>query len=221
MEYIFIIPIILMSIIVHEVSHGYVAYLLGDDTAKRYRRLSLHPMKHIDTFGTIILPLLLLLTSGGRLAFGYAKPVPINPYNFKDYKKGTAYTAAAGPLSNFIIAFVVAMIFRLLAALFFDPFTGGAPLAMFTLQILYATILFNMIIGLFNLIPIPPLDGSKVIGLFLSDEMYYKYTAQEQKGMMILMGIILISFVFNLNILGRVLFPPLRFFMQLLTGVAF
>ena len=217
MEYIIIIPLIFMSIIIHEVSHGYVAYLLGDDTAKRRGRLSLNPLKHIDKFGTIILPVLLLLLSGGTFAFGYAKPVPLNPYNFKDFKRGTAYSAAAGPLANFIIAALLSLLFRLFFHGLDANSVSAAQLILF--KSLYIGIFFNLFLGLFNLIPIPPLDGSKVLGAFLSDEAYFRYTAQEQKGMMIFMMLMVVSYIFNLNIISRILMPPVSFIMKLLLGM--
>ncbi|KQC04834.1 MAG: peptidase M50 [Candidatus Cloacimonas sp. SDB] len=218
MEYIIFIPAILMSIIIHEVSHGYAAFMLGDDTAKRAGRLNFNPLKHIDTFGTIILPVLLLITTRGGLAFGYAKPVPINPYNFKDYKKDTAITAAAGPLSNFVIAVVLSLILRMVINST-DPLTQLSQTQFLLLKSIYNIIFINLFLGLFNLIPFPPLDGSKVLGAFLSDEMYFKYTAQEKKGMMIFMFIILASYVFNLNLIGGVILPPIRFVMKILTGI--
>jgi len=218
MEYIIFIPAILMSIIIHEVSHGYVAFMLGDDTAKRAGRLTFNPMKHIDTFGTIILPALLLITTRGGLAFGYAKPVPINPYNFRNYKKDTAITAAAGPLSNFVIAVVLSIILRIIINST-DPLTQLSQTQFILLKMIYNIIFINLFLGVFNLIPFPPLDGSKVLGAFLSDEMYFKYTAQEKKGMMIFMFIILASYVFNLNLIGGVILPPLKYVMKILTGI--
>ena len=218
MEYIFLVPIILMSIIIHEVSHGYAAYLLGDDTAYRAGRLSFNPIKHIDKFGTIFLPLMLLLVTRGGLAFGYAKPVPINPHNFKDYKKDTALTAAAGPASNFIIAIIFSLIFRFIMSKI-DPYAPVSQTVIFFVRLLQTTIMINLLLGLFNLIPFPPLDGSKVLGAFLSDELYFKYTAQERKGMMIFMTMMLVSYVFKLNIIGSIIFPPLKFIMKILTGI--
>lgn len=218
MGYIIFIPIILMSIIIHEVSHGFAAYLLGDDTAKRAGRLTFNPLRHIDTFGTIILPILILIITRGGLAFGYAKPVPINPYNFKNYKKDTALTAAAGPLSNFIIALILSLILRLIIKSI-DPFMQIGQTQATLLRLIYNVIFINLFLGLFNLIPFPPLDGSKVLGAFLSDELYFKYTAQERKGMMIFMIIIFASYIFNLNIIGGLIFPPLKYIMKILTGI--
>ena len=218
MEYFFLIPIILMSIVIHEVSHGFAAYLLGDDTAKRAGRLTFNPLRHIDTFGKIILPILLLIFSRGGFTFGYAKPVPINPYNFRNYKKDTALTAAAGPASNFVIAIVLSLLLRLIMRNI-DPYTPLSQISTFFMRLLYTAIMINLLLGLFNLIPFPPLDGSKVLGAFLSDEMYFKYTAQERKGMMIFMIIIFASYIFNLNIIGGLIFPPLKFIMKILTGI--
>jgi len=190
------------TIILHEISHGLVADWLGDDTAKRRGRLSLNPLSHIDWFGTVILPLLLYYTAG--FIFGYAKPVPINPYNFDNYKRDTGLSAAAGPLCNILIAILFAVIYHLLGV--GALFTG---LCVFIVQI-------NLFLALFNLIPIPPLDGSKVLGMFLSDDAYYKYTMQERTGMIVFLALIVISNMFHLNLFGRFIFPVLRFLMHIL-----
>ncbi|MEA1972703.1 MAG: site-2 protease family protein, partial [Candidatus Cloacimonadota bacterium] len=160
MIYIFLLPIIFMSVVLHEVAHGFTAYILGDDTAKRQNRLSFNPIHHIDKFGTIMLPALLLIVSGGKFSFGYAKPVPINPYNFKDFKKGSAITAAAGPATNFVIASFFAIIIRLLIS-------SNSPLltqnGMFT-SVLFSAVYINLFLMFLNLLPFPPLDGSKIVG---------------------------------------------------------
>jgi len=217
MEYLIVVPVILMSIIIHEVSHGYAAYRLGDDTAKRFGRLSLNPLKHIDIFGTIILPILLIITTG--LAFGYAKPVPLNPYNFRDVKRDTGISAAAGPASNFIIAIVFSLFLRILGNLTYIPNTLGGNFLAFWFQVFYLIVFFNLLLGCFNLIPFPPLDGSKVIGMFLPDRYYYPFMRMERQGMAILMGIILLSYLFGLNLIGRVLLPPITWLMRLFTGI--
>ncbi len=217
MEYLIVVPVILMSIIIHEVSHGYAAYRLGDDTAKRFGRLSLNPLKHIDIFGTIILPILLIITTG--LAFGYAKPVPLNPYNFRDVKRDTGISAAAGPASNFIIAIVFSLFLRILGNLTYIPDTLSGNFLAFWFQVFYLIVFFNLLLGCFNLIPFPPLDGSKVIGMFLPDRYYYPFMRMERQGMAILMGIILLSYLFGLNLIGRVLLPPITWLMRLFTGI--
>ncbi len=197
-----VIAAIFYSIILHEISHGLAASWLGDDTAQRRGRLSLNPMAHIDWFGTVILPLLLYFTAG--FVFGYAKPVPINPYNFNNYKRDTGLTAVAGPITNILIAILFALLFHILGA--------ASLLAGYIVIVIY----LNLFLALFNLIPIPPLDGSKVLGIFLSDEAYFKYTAQERTGMIVFFALILISNLLHLNIFGRFIWPVVSFLMRLL-----
>jgi Zn-dependent protease len=208
------IPILLFTLTIHEFSHGYVAYLLGDDTAKRAGRLTLNPISHIDPVGLLMLFI---------VHVGWAKPVPVNPYNFKDQKRDMAITAAAGPASNFVMAIILSIIFRI--SNFDNPdfiydYMGNMQIFVYIIyEIIKYAILINLALGIFNLIPIPPMDGSKILGGFLSDEAYYKYTAQERKGAQILMIIFAISFVFKLNIIGRIIIPPLNFFLKLLIGI--
>lgn len=215
MIYIFLLPIIFMSVVFHEVAHGLTAYLLGDDTAKRQGRLSFNPIHHIDKFGTIMLPILLLIVSKGQFSFGYAKPVPINPYNFKDYKIGSAITAIAGPATNFVIALCFALLVRFLIST--NPMFLNSN-EMFS-QVLFLSIYLNLFLMFLNLIPFPPLDGSKVIGAFLSDEAYFRYTAKEKLGMQILMGTILISYIFKFSIISLIIEKPVRWAFTLLTGI--
>jgi len=154
----FQLVVLLFSIMVHEISHGAMALYLGDDTAKRLGRLTLNPAKHIDPFGSIILPLILaipLLFGLPSVVIGWAKPVPYNPYNLKNPKKGAALIGAAGPISNIILAVIFA--FALYLPLNFG--IGGQ-----TLVVAFSLIvLLNLLLAIFNLIPIPPLDGSKLL----------------------------------------------------------
>ena len=196
------IAVIFYSIILHEISHGLTASWLGDDTAKRSGRLSLNPLSHIDWFGTVILPLVLYFTAG--FVFGYAKPVPINPYNFKSYKRDTGLTAAAGPLTNVLIAILFALAYHI----------SGATSILGYLSV--PIIQINLFLALFNLIPIPPLDGSKVLGIFLSDEAYFKYTAQERTGMIFFFGLILVSNLLHLDLFGRFIGPIMSYLCGLL-----
>ncbi len=218
MQYIIVVPIILMSIIIHEVSHGVAALLLGDDTAKRHGRLSLNPVKHIDLFGTVILPILLLISTRGALVFGYAKPVPINPYNFKDLKRDTGLTGAAGPASNFIIAIVFSIFIRIASILPYPPYAFSGRLLVFSVETAFLIVFFNLLLACFNLIPFPPLDGSKVLGIFLPDHLYYPYMRFERKGLLVFMGIIFASYLFGWNVIGRVILPPINILLRLLTG---
>lgn len=195
-----IIGIVFYSIIIHEVSHAWAAYALGDDSAKRAGRLSFNPLKHVDPFGTVILPLILYFTAG--FIYGYAKPVPFNPYNFRSFKRDSGLTALAGPLSNILIAIVMAIIFH-----FVPPIVQS---------ILYYVVFLNLLLAFFNLIPVPPLDGSKVLGMVLTDEAYFKWTAQERKGMIWLFAIIIISNLLGLNLIGKIVLPPVQFVMHIL-----
>jgi Zn-dependent protease len=158
---IFFLVVLLFSVIIHELAHGYVAYSLGDPTAKYAGRLTLNPIKHLDPFGSVILPLIFVLISslpGGQpFIFGWAKPVPINPYNFKDQKWGTLKVSIAGPLSNF----AVALVFGLLIRFFYSP--QLAPI----MELFSIIVYLNILLGIFNLIPIPPLDGSWILFRFL------------------------------------------------------
>ncbi len=145
-----------MSIVIHEVSHGYAALWLGDKTALYEGRLTLNPIKHIDIFGSLIVPFI-SITLGG-IVFGWAKPVPFNPYNFTKMKaKGEAFVAFAGPLSNILLAFIFGLYIR---------FAGLDP-ASPAFQISAMIVFTNLILALFNLMPIPPLDGSKILGVIL------------------------------------------------------
>ncbi|MDD2228738.1 MAG: site-2 protease family protein [Candidatus Cloacimonetes bacterium] len=197
-----IIVIVFYSIIIHEFSHALAANLLGDDSAKRAGRLSLNPMKHIDWFGTVILPLFLYFTAG--FIYGYAKPVPFNPYNFQNLKRDSGFTALAGPVSNILIAIAFALVYHL---------AGFIPVVK---MVAFYVVFLNLLLAFFNLIPVPPLDGSKVLGMFLTDNAYYKWTMQERKGMMYLFAIIIGSRLLGLDLIGRIILPPIQFVMQLL-----
>ena len=157
---IFYIIVILYSVTIHEVSHGLMANSLGDPTAKNLGRLSLNPIKHLDLFGSIILPLVLFLTTG--FAFGYAKPVPYNPNNLNDRKYGPVKVALAGPLSNFILALLFGLILRFMP----DVFSSSLVPELFS-----RIVLLNLVLGVFNMFPIPPLDGHWLLMAFLPPSM--------------------------------------------------
>lgn len=158
---------------VHELSHGWAANKLGDDTAKKLGRLSFNPFAHLDPVGTIMIFL---------FGIGYAKPVPINPLKFKDYRKGVALTALAGPLSNLVMSFIFAFIGSGLSKI------GGANTAMQLLVLFFSFAAnINIALAVFNLLPIPPLDGSRVLAVILPDNAYEKYFRYERYIMIALM----------------------------------
>ena len=188
MEYLFLIVILLFSIVIHEVSHGTMALYLGDLTAKYAGRLTLNPLRHLDPIGSVILPLFLILMAklmGGGIIFGWAKPVPINPYNFRDQKYGSAKVALAGPGSNLAIALVFGLALR------FFPAIAAIP----GLYLMFSYIVFiNILLAIFNLLPVPPLDGSHILFTFLPPGMENIKIFLSQFGLFILLFIIFFLF---------------------------
>lgn len=182
----FSIIILLFSVIVHEVMHGLVALKFGDTTAQRAGRLTLNPIPHIDLFGTILLPALLIFT-GSPILFGWAKPVPVNPLNFSSLRKGELMVSAAGILANFSLAIVAAILYHFLNAL---PQTFPALLG----SLLRFTVLINLVLGIFNLFPIPPLDGSKILLSQLPYNLAKSYQRIEPYGFLILLMLLMIPF---------------------------
>lgn len=172
---------VLFSLSVHEFSHGLAAYVVGDKTAKYSGRLSLNPLAHLDPFGAICLFL---------FGFGWAKPVPVNPWNFKNKKGGMILTALAGPFSNFLLAFIAMVIYTILGGLRFSSASFGFTLASVFYELAYYMIMINLGLGLFNLIPIPPLDGSKVLTAILPERTYFKLMDYERYGFIILIILI-------------------------------
>ena len=167
----------LLCITLHELSHGYVACRLGDMTAKDAGRLTLNPIKHIDIMGLLMMVV---------FRFGWAKPVPVNMYRFKNPKKGMALTALAGPACNFLLAGV----FLFLYGLLFYPLHTGGTVAETVLQLIYTTAYLSLSLAVFNLIPIPPLDGSKVLFSLIPDESYFKLMRYERYGMILLLVLV-------------------------------
>lgn len=180
----------LICITLHELAHGYVAYRLGDDTAKRAGRLTLNPLRHIDIMG-----LLMMIV----FKFGWAKPVPVNMWKFKNPKKGMAITAAAGPIANLLIALVFLFLYGFLFALLHRP---GRSLN-WLLEMLYITAYLSIALAIFNIIPIPPLDGSKVLFSCISDRSYTKLMYYERYGMIILLVLVLLLSQTSLDPLSR------------------
>ena len=201
---VFFFIVLLASAIIHEYMHGWMALQLGDQTAKYAGRLTLDPRKHIDPMGSIIMPLVLFFVTGGKFLFAYAKPVPYNPYNLRDAKWGPVKVAFAGPLANFTLALIFGMLIRGIYSFDLIQFASMLPY----LSIIVYT---NVLLGVFNLVPIPPLDGSKLL--------YALLPAQAEKVRLILSKysmFILIAFIF----FGfKILYPIMNGVYYLFTGM--
>ncbi|GAB4387753.1 MAG: site-2 protease family protein [Thermodesulfovibrionales bacterium] len=202
---------ILIAITFHEVAHGYVANRLGDRTAAAMGRLTLNPLAHIDPVGTVLMPLLLLIFTNGQFVFGYAKPVPINPYNFDNPRRGMAISAAAGPATNIALALASVLLIKLVLvpASAFIPEAVAVPLFL----MLRYSVLINVVLAVFNLIPVPPLDGGRVAVGFLPRRQAMALSRLEPYGMIIVIILIVTGIaglfmrpIMNLllSILGRI-----------------
>ncbi len=203
---IFAVPII-FAITVHEVAHGWVASKLGDQTAKILGRLTLNPIKHMDPIGTVLLPLLMILTMG--IAFGWAKPVPIDWRNLRHPRRDMALVAAAGPLAN-LFMLIIWILFLMLAS-------GLAELASHMIPLLVAMaevgIIINIVLIVLNLIPLPPLDGSRIVAAFLSPSMALKYHKLERWGLLILVALLFTG------VLSKILEPAVELSLSLVNSL--
>ena len=178
LSYLYIAPAALIAIIFHEVSHGLMSYWLGDPTPKVEGRLTLNPMKHLDPIGTLCLIV---------FKFGWAKPVRVNPRYYKNPKWGMALVGLAGPLANYIIAFVESLFMFLM-----DIFAPDSTLTVIVCNFMLYIMLINVGLGTFNLIPIPPLDGSKIIGAVLPEDAYYQYMKYQKYGTFFIIGLLVL-----------------------------
>lgn len=195
-----ILPILIISAILHEVMHGFVADKLGDPTARVMGRLTLNPIPHIDPLMSIGLPALLLLV-GSPILFGAAKPVPVNPMYFRDPKKDMALTALAGPATNIVIALIAAAILKVIPDISFPG------------TILFGFVTYNLLLAILNLIPIPPLDGSRIVAAILPDSIVTTYLSIERYGTIILFLLLLSPGPFSL---GTLMSRLLHYSLQLL-----
>ncbi len=201
-ELIFNIVILIISVIIHEVSHGYAALYLGDVTAKYAGRLTLNPIKHIDPIGSIILPIVFALMNTD-LILGWAKPVPYNPYNLRNQRWGEMIVAIAGPAANIVIALVFGILIRFYEVL-------NLPTAFVTLAA--SVVLINLVLAVFNLIPVPPLDGSKVLFSVLPREISLKIRgAFERYGLILILVIAFFAW--------QLILPVVTFLFGLITGL--
>lgn len=198
--YVIMAFIILYSIILHELAHAKVAEMMGDQTARMYGRLTLNPIPHLDLFGTL-LPIFLLI-SGSPIVFGWAKPVPINPYNFRDYKKGMIYVSAAGIVTNLFVAWLLATIVKFL------PEANSTGMYVLQRALIFG-VRMNIVLAVFNFLPIPPLDGSKIFSMILPYQYAQYIYKMEAFGFLILLFVLMfpptqmllwgiINFIFNL-----------------------
>jgi Zn-dependent protease len=201
MDTFFYIAILVMSVVIHEISHGFAAEYFGDKTARYAGRLTLNPLKHLDMFGSIILPALLVFSNAPFL-FGWAKPVPYNPDNLTDKKWGEFWVAAAGVLANFFIAIIFGLIIRF--SMGYNP-----PESFYFIT--STIVMTNLILAIFNLIPIPPLDGSKILFSFLPASLDRAIVAFEQYSF-----VVLIIFIIYFS---DVLYPILAFLYKLFVGL--
>jgi len=201
-SFIFAIAVLITSVIIHEVSHGYVAEHLGDPTARLAGRLTLNPLAHLDLVGSFIVPTITFFLGG--FIFGWAKPVPYNPYNLRDPRTGGAIIAAAGPFANIIIALIFGLLIRFSTVLHLpDTFLPIAGLI----------VLLNIILAFFNLLPIPPLDGSKILFAVLPYRFHYIQEFLERYGLFVIFLLIIF--------LWRFLLPVVFFLFRLITGGGF
>jgi Zn-dependent protease len=181
-QVIMILVVLLFSVILHEVAHGYTAFRLGDPTARDAGRLTLNPLKHIDPFGTVVLPLLLHLVNSPFI-IGWAKPVPVNPYFFRDPRRGMMLVAAAGPLTNITLLMLSALAIRVLQALLH-------PLL---ITFLVYSCYINIILALFNLVPVPPLDGSNLLAGILPSRLRQTYVRLGRYGVFVVLPVIYLA----------------------------
>jgi len=201
---IFRLIILLFSVIIHEISHGFAALKLGDDTAEKMGRLTLNPLVHLDFFGSLILPLMLFISTGGSFVFGWAKPVPFNPLNLRNPVRDSAILAFAGPLANLVLALIFGLLIRFG---FYFPAFGG----LFNLSFLKMVVQINLILAIFNLMPIPPLDGSRIL--------FYFFPSPKLEMFLYQFSFLLI---FLILIFGwGLIWPLISFLFYLFTGASF
>ena len=203
------VPAILIALTFHEFAHGYVAYRLGDPTAKMMGRLTLNPLAHLDPIGTLMIFL---------VRFGWAKPVPVDPRNLRNPKRDMLWIAAAGPLMNMGLALISGLLIRVLwAAGLATPHAGGSGNVLFTM--LYLSLYINLALAIFNILPLPPLDGSKILAGILPNRYGPQLAILESRGPFILMGIIVFGMITNIHVLGFFIRPWVNFFSWVFAGI--
>jgi Zn-dependent protease len=207
---IFIIALLVESIVLHEMAHGYAALLFGDQTAKRHGRLTLNPIPHIDPMWTVIIPIAAYILSLGTFIIGGAKPVPVNPYNYRRPVLGDICVSVAGVAVNFLIAVVMILLLNIVQIIF------GGPQETLAVHVLLNVALLNIVLAMFNLIPIPPLDGSHLFKYLLPQELRRSYDNLGRTGVGFIILIILINIPGLWNIFNAVLFGLRDFLLKTL-----
>jgi len=209
---IWVVPV-LLAITLHEAAHAWMAWRLGDDTAMRLGRVTMNPLKHIDPFGTVLLPGLLLLS--GMPVFGYAKPVPVLAHRFQEPKSDMVWVAAAGPGMNILLAIASALLLNFFA-------TAEAGVGLWITDVLLRMIYLNVFLAVLNMLPIPPLDGGRVVTGLLPGDLSRKYAQIEPYGFFIIIGLFMLPFLLqslfgiNFSILGMTLLPIVEYLYDVL-----
>jgi len=203
-----IAPPILLALTFHEYAHAYVANRFGDDTAKQSGRLSLNPLRHLDPLGTIMIFL---------VHFGWAKPVPVNPYRLKNPKKDMLWISAAGPLANMILALSSGILLRILLATSETP--DRTSFMGLIIYVVFMSLQINLALAIFNILPIAPLDGSKILAGLLPDRFGKLFYFLERYGPFILLGLIIFGRLTGVSLLGGIIWPFVKFFGNIFAGI--
>jgi Zn-dependent protease len=203
------VPAILIALTFHEFAHAYVAFRFGDPTAKYMGRLTLNPMAHLDPMGTIMIFL---------IHFGWAKPVPVDPRYLGNPKRDMMWISAAGPLMNVALALITGILIRIVSATGIMTAVSGST-AQILMQMLYYSLYINLALAFFNLLPIPPLDGSKILAGLLPNRYASTLYQIEMKGPMVLFGIIMFGWITGFHVLGVIIGPFIHFFSGVFAGI--
>jgi Zn-dependent protease len=201
-QLIILAPPILLALAFHEYAHGWVADRLGDPTARQAGRLTMNPLVHLDLVGTIMIFI---------AHIGWAKPVPVNPYNLSNPKRDMVLVSLAGPVANLILALAFGLVFRTISH-------GGLPEPL--VNLIFYGVMINIALAIFNLIPIPPLDGSRILGGLLPTEMEREYRKLDRFGPMLVLVLVMGGYMLNIPILWWIILPFLKFFLHLFAGIA-